>query len=703
MIANHKGEVPFLLLMLPFLLGISLGIGFIDAMYLPVLWGIFGGFGIAFILLNMVYQRFAIYKQRWLGGLLISFILLAAGCISAVDCNELNDARHFANSPAQYLTVKITNEPQLKNGLLRFTAFAEQSINNKHATAVNGTLLVTIKDSAAISLQYGDVLFIPAKYNTIDPPFNPGEFNYKKYLSHQNIYYQAFLYPGMYRVVKHDAGNWLIAFSLRLRQQMIAKFKLHMHNAGAIAVASTLILGYKADLSNDILQAYLKTGTIHVLSVSGAHVAIIYILLQWAFGFLDRYRYGRHLKAVMIILLIWYYAMLSGFSPAVCRAAVMISMVIIGKTYTRYINMLNILAISAFLLLLYNPLLVMDVGFQLSYLAVAGLVVLQPVVYKWVEFKNKWADKLGAACSASIAAQVITFPLSALYFHQFPVYFLLSNLLIIVPTAIIMYSGIAYLLLSWVPVLSAALAYVLEKTILLMNSALAFIEHAPFASVNKIWLSIPEYLLLYIIIVSLFYFFYDKKLWLLKLGMVCIVLFAASISIKKYRAQTNNSIAFLNLRKNTGIIFKSGNSALVFTNLTDTDRNYSYSIQPYLDSAQVSDIHIIGPNQNTSLPYVKKRGPLIQFYDKRIVIFDKQLQNQSFAQKLKTNYIYITDNPHTSLQQIGNDFDYQTLIIDGSNSSQTISKLEDEAKALHINYKILKRNNSLITVSNYRH
>src|SRR5689334_1135909 len=154
-----------------------------------------------------------------------------------------------------------------------------------------------------------------------------------------------------------------------------------MHESNAVAVASTLILGYKADLSEDVLQAYSKTGTIHVLSVSGAHVAIIRPLLSFMLTFLNRFKHGRLIKAIIIIPIIWYYAMLTGFSPAVCRAAVMITTVIIGKTYNRYINNLNILAVSAFMLLLYNPLLITDVGFQLSYLAVAGLVVLQPVVY----------------------------------------------------------------------------------------------------------------------------------------------------------------------------------------------------------------------------------------------------------------------------------------------------------------------------------
>ncbi|MEN0056603.1 MAG: ComEC/Rec2 family competence protein [Mucilaginibacter sp.] len=698
MIANHKGEIPVVTLLLPFLPGIAIGIAFNPVNYLPVLWSFFIGLIILFITLNIGYRRLAVYKFRWLGGLLMSLLMLIAGCIGAVNSIELNNPRHFSKIPAQYLSVVINNEPQLKNGLLRFTAAVKQSIYQGQVTAVNGTLLITIKGETA--LKYGDGVLIPATTTLIDPPFNPGEFNYKQYLAHQNIYHQAFLYPGQFKTLKRNQGNPLIAYALKMRQQMVAKFKQQLHNPDAIAVASTLILGYKADLSNDILQAYSKTGTIHVLSVSGAHVAIIYLLLQWMLSFLDRYKYGRLIKTIVIILLIWYYAMLSGFSAAVCRSAVMISMVIVGKTFVRHINMLNILAISAFMLLLYNPLYITDVGFQLSYLAVAGLIIFQPIVYGWFEFKNKWTDKLWALCSVSIAAQVITFPLSAFYFHQFPVYFLLSNLLIIIPTSVIMYTGISYLLFSWVPVLSTILAWVLEKTILLMNKALAIVEYAPFASISKIWFTTTEYLITDVLMVGLFCFIYYKRSWLLKLSLVCLLLLSISISFKRYNSINTRSVAFLNLRKNTGMVFKSGNNAIVVSNLADTDKSYTYSVQPYLDSSKVNNTILLRLDQNISVPYLKKRGNLIQFYDKRILLIDNRIAHMQLPQKLKTDYLYITQNPYISLVQINKNYEYQTLVIDGSNSSKTISQLETEARTMHINYRIIKRNISLVALSN---
>lgn len=700
MLANHKGEIPFVIFLIPFLFGISVGLNFLSASWFNLLSASLLILSFTFIILNFNYARFGLYKAQWVGGTLLTLILFLTGIVSVIRYNELNDSRHFSKTPSQYLIVKINNEPVLKNGSLRFTANVEQQVINEKRINTSGTLLIAIKDSAANKLSYGDELLIPAKYNAIDPPFNPAEFNYKKYLAHQNIYNQAFLYPKQYVTLNTNAGNPVIAYSLKLRQRLVQKFRKNMHDTTAIAVASTLIMGYKADLSTDVVQAYSKTGTIHVLSVSGAHVAIIYILLGWAFSFLGRYKQGKVIKAFIIISIIWYYSLLTGFSPAVCRAVVMISFIIIGKTYSRYINTLNILAVSAFFLLLYNPFFIADVGFQLSYLAVGGLVIFQPIVYKWVKFKNKWADKLWALCSVSIAAQVVTFPLSAYYFHQFPVYFLISNLFIVIPTAVIMYTGIAYLLVPQLPFVSAALGYVLEKSIVIMNSVLGILEHSPFASISKIWLTTTEYLLLYVIIICLFYFLFDKKKWLLKISITAIVLLAISISTKKINTLNTDTITFLNLKKHKGLIFKAGDKAVVLSDINDSDKIYQYSIQPYLDSCKVADTTVRGFSQNANTAFLKKAGNLIFFQNKKILLFNKELQNSKLSQKLKVDYLYICDNPKATLTDINKNFTYTTLIIDGSNTDRFITALQNQAKIMRINYKIIKRNNSFIVSSN---
>jgi competence protein ComEC len=699
MIANHKGEIPFVILLIPFLLGILVGLNFSHFAETSILLILLFSLSATFIILNISYKKLNIYRTRWLGGILINLILFVFGWISIANYSELNRPNHFSKSPAQFVIIRINNEPVLKNGLIRFTAKVEQSINKGNKTTTSGTLLVTLKDSLAQTLAYGDEVLIPANYTLVDPPFNPAEFNYKQYLTHQNIYYQSFLYGHKYVILANDAGNPIVVYALKLRQKLVKKLKANMHNPDAIAVASTMLLGYRADLSNDVLQAYSSTGTVYVLTVSGSQVAIIYFLLTYALSFLSRHKYGKLLRATIIIGVLWYYALLTGFSPTICRAVLVVSMIVIGKTYNRYINTLNILAFSAFVLLLYDPYLITEVGFQLAFLAVGGLIVLRPIVYNWLNFKNKFADKLWAICSVSIAAQIITFPLSAFYFHQFPVYFLVSNVLVVIPAAIIMYTGILYLLLPQIGFVPNYLGWILEKIILLMNKGLSYIEQFPLSTINKIWLNTAEYLLLYAIIISLFYFLYDRKIWLLRLSLCCLLLLSISFSYKKIASANTHSIAFLNMRSHMGIVMRNGNQAIVLSDLSDTNKNYSYSIQPYLDSCKLTDVTIYNPKQNVNSNYALKRSNLIQFFDKRILLFDKSVSNCTLNSKLAADYIYITGNPYSNFNNINKNYTYRQLVVSAANSDRFVNQIQ-QIKWPVANIILLKRNKALITVSN---
>ncbi|HTD39546.1 MAG TPA: ComEC/Rec2 family competence protein, partial [Mucilaginibacter sp.] len=201
MIAGHKGEIPFVLLLLPFLAGIGLGI------YSPLfsittfLSGILFGLIILFVSLNIFYKKLNLYKIKWVGGILINSILFFSGWIITLRYNELSSRNHFSKIQADYLLVKINNEPKASGDLLRCTVTVEDNVLKGKRTPTSGNLLITIKDSTGKSLYYGDELLIAANYHPVDPPYNPAEFNYKQYLANQNIHYQEFVYAHQYYVL----------------------------------------------------------------------------------------------------------------------------------------------------------------------------------------------------------------------------------------------------------------------------------------------------------------------------------------------------------------------------------------------------------------------------------------------------------------------------------------------------------------------
>lgn len=703
MLRAHKGEIPFLFWLLPFITGIVLSLylgGAVPFTYIIILLIISGA---GFAGLNLCYNQFKLHRHPWLGGLLMHVVLLCSGWLCVQLNNELRNTNHFSKLKANYLIVKVTTEPTQKGIYTRFTAQVNYAVKPKLHSPASGKLLITlVTDSNSHAVFYGDVLLIPATYKPVDPPFNPAEFNYKQYLAHQNIYHQSFLNREDVRLMRSNEGNPIIAWSLALRQRMVNAIKLYITNTEAAAIASTLLLGYKADLSNDILQAYSKTGTIHVLSVSGAHVAILFWIILWLLKPLRHHRNGRILSAVISLILIWAYAILTGLSPAVCRAAVMLSMVIISKASGRPVHYLNVLAVSAFALLLYNPLLITDVGFQLSYLAVFGLVALQPILYEQFEFENKWANKLWKLCSLSLAAQLITFPLSAYYFHQFPVYFLLSNLLIIVPAEAIVIVGMTFLLTTLVTALaplSKLLAFVLEHLLLLMNKALVFIEHLPYASISKIWINQLEHLLLYLIIITAINFLAYKKAWQLHLTLAFVFVLCCSLSWNAIGQQSTSHVVFFNMKKHSTILFQSGHQAVVVTDLLPTDKNYQYSIQPCLDSLSADSVTVCNLQQNVQTSYFKKQLNMIRFLDKSVLQFNPSVQNIVLSQKIPVDYLFLTHNPYSKLAFILKNYDVKHFVIDANNSNQRINNIEHEGDSLHLKINILKRNKSFILVS----
>lgn len=700
MIAEHKGEVPLVVYLIPFLAGIlcaqCLGI---EKPLVSIMLTIC--LSITFILLNLLYTKLKLYQHyKWLGGLLIHLILFGAGMAAVPLHNDRGFADYYGSSHPNTLLVTINSEPALKGKYWHCSASVVQANLADRSVATHGKLLLTIMANSATVFNYGDQLLIPANYKPVDPPYNPGVFNYKGYLANRHIYLQSFLFPGQFKIIKHNMGNPVIAYALGLRQRLVQKFKANIHNPDAAAVASTLILGYKADLSEDVLQAYTQTGTVHVLSVSGAHVAIVYVFISFLLGFLNGSRYGQWLKAILSIILIWAYALLTGFSPAVCRAAVMLSMIILGKAGYRYTNTANLLALSAFVLLLYDPLLITDVGFQLSYLAVSGLIMLQPIVYKLIDFKNKHVRKCWYYISAAIAAQVITFPLSAFYFHQFPLYFLLSNLFIIIPSEVVLFAGIISLLLPQWPFISKVAFWVLEQTILIMNKGLQLIEHQPYASINQIWFNGYDCMLLFISMLAVFYFLHSRRVWVLYLSLICMLIAVSSVSMQNIKSQQTQSITFYSLGKHQGILFKNGNHGVMLSDLQPADADYKFSVQPGIDSNHIAHVRLANLSTDLETPYFRKKSSLVQFGNQRVLIYNPQLEFYKVSPKVRIDYLYITGNPHSKLIFINKNYEYKKLIIDGSNSPQTIKNLVNEADSLRLNYAVLKRNKSVVATSN---
>ena len=323
--------------------------------------------------------------------------------------------------------------------------------------------------------RYGEVWLIRGRPDPSKPPLNPGEFDYRRYLEYRQVYHQQYIHPDQYRVLRLAPPNVLVAISMQAATRLDGVFRRYIKARREYAIASALVLGIKDDVDLATKQAYTATGTTHIMAVSGLQVGLLFTfmsgLLRLLFG---RVRGFRLWSALVGLAVIWSYAFLTGLSASVLRATVMFTFVIIGRALGRQDSIFNTLGVAAFFLLLWNPFLVADVGFQLSFLAVLSIVYLQPRIAQWLDVeayfyarrrpwqakavRGAWRgsgwflDKVWQATALSLAAQVATFGLGLFYFHQFPLSFLFSNLVAVPISSGAVYVGLALLGLKGVAV-----------------------------------------------------------------------------------------------------------------------------------------------------------------------------------------------------------------------------------------------------------
>ncbi|MBC8052445.1 MAG: ComEC family competence protein [Sphingobacteriaceae bacterium] len=690
MVLIQKGELIFLRLLLPLILGITLGFSLPAQIFIYQLVVWLTVFCMLTLWLTVIcYKRFKIYLTRWKPGVVLHLLVFFSGVALTLTNNPELSEKHFSSFDDEELIVAIRSEPKLSNNILRFETEVQQGFSGNSFSKREGSLMIALKLNNTQSYHFGDELLIRGDFNVIDPPLNPYEFDYKTFLANHGISRQAFINESQLKLIGKHKANFLVDKALELRKSYVLKYQEYIHDKQSASVASTLILGYKAELSREVLSAYSKTGTMHVLSVSGMHVGIVFYILNAMLWFMNRNKKLRILRAVIIISLIWFYSLITGFSPSVCRAALMLSMYVLGKAVYRSSNSYNLVATSAVFLLLYNPYFLLDVGFQLSYLAVLGLIYFYPKIYHLFYIRNWIGDKIWSYVALSCAAQLATFPLAMYYFHQFPVYFLLSNLFIVLPVIVIMYLGIAFLFIPWDWALKS-LGLLLEKGIMLMDEGLFFIEKLPFANIIK-YDSLAFYLSVYASIALLAIAFQHRNKRMLYASLLVGLILISYQSATHIISQKKHFVTFYGLRKNTAFSIFSGKEAYVFSDLDSADKSLAFFVQPCVEAyASRSRYLNLDNSLENNLVFFKEN--FLRFRDWRMMIWNKSLDNYSFQKQFEVDVVLLSGRPQIKLTELVKNVKFKLLMIDATNADYMIKNWVDEASALSLNYYVLKKN-----------
>ncbi|MFY8020851.1 MAG: ComEC/Rec2 family competence protein, partial [Bacteroidia bacterium] len=464
----------------------------------------------------------------------------------------------------EQLIIKINDLPALQSNRMKCIAEIFNTSDFLNNSPASGKCLVYFDSSFYFSIVPGLCYLIPSsKLQAIPSALNPGEFNYQKYLSLKGIFYQVDFTKSnpfsFYKSSNNFANNYAFQSQIFIRKTLY-----HYIPENEIrAVAMALLYGYDDEISKELSQQYAITGTLHVLAVSGMHVGLVFLFLETILVFLDKNQFLKLIKTCIILSCIWFYSLLCGLSPSILRAAVMISFFVVSKLLQRVYNPVNTLSASAFLLLMVQPELVYDAGFQLSYFAVLGLSLFYQPIYLWFEPKSWLSDQTWKLIAASTAAQITTFPLSLFYFHQFPILFLLSNLLIIPLSTIAIYCGIAALAVSSFPILANVLITCLKSIIGLCNYLAAVFASIPFFSLSGIYINGINCCLLFVLIFLILAFIYQKQFWQIQSALLLILLLLG-LSIYNYFQVSSRSFirVYAYAHQNCFVIVNNGNASL---------------------------------------------------------------------------------------------------------------------------------------------
>ena len=680
---NIWNQAPFIRLLLPFLAGI------ISAVYFP--FQLEYSLQIIVILaliitLPILVPRLTIsYRKAWWFGLLVNSTLFIFSYQLTILNTEKFSVNHFSRSTnsSQYVYCRLAESYLEKEKSLKAVVEVlgiKQEENWK--TTCGKAMVYFKKDARALKLKYGDEIVLKIDFKKIPPPQNPGEFNYKRFLEFHNVYHQAYVKSSSWVYNGENSGNILMRYSINLRDGLLDVLKANHLYGDEYSVGSALLLGCTDKLDADIISAFSSSGALHVLSVSGLHVAIVYVIFNWLLFFLDKIKYGNIIKSILLILLLWFYAALTGMSPSVLRAATMFSFIIIAKAYNRYTNIYNTLAASAFLLLLFNPYLIMEVGFQLSYLAVIGIVYIQPKIHNWFEAKNWLLDQVWAITSVSIAAQIATFPLGLHYFHQFPNYFLLSNLIVIPISTAIIYLGIALFAFTKVSIIASFVAMGFGWCVWLLNQSVMLIEKWPYSLLHSISISVFETWLLYGLILLFFYYFDKRKFHSLIIAVSFAIAILCSQLIEQQQQFQQKRLVIYNIPKTSAIDFISAqsNTLLTDTAFANNKSALQFRVKNNWWDSGINNNTIITGDFKTN--YLTIKNNFIQFYDKRIAVINekgiiKHADALSLSQ-LNLDYLVISKNPYLDLSEIKKQYNPKMIIFDSSNSEYNIKKWKAE-------------------------
>ncbi len=608
-------------------------------------------------------------------GILAFITMTSIGCTTYLINQDKNIPSHYTKSitpnSINHLTLKVTErlKPDLYNE--KYVA-SIMSLNEKE---VSGTLLINIKkDSLIEPLNVDNILYTSAQLTPIQGPLNPHQFNYKTFLERRNVYHQLYLTPKDY-VVLSESKSTIYGYADALRKTINSKLKAAGFKPDTLGIINAMLLGQRQDIDSSIYNNYINAGTIHILAVSGLHVGIILLILNSLFKLLMLLRYGYILRPALIVVLLWLFAIIAGLSPSVTRAVTMFSIISVAMHLKRPTNIYNTLVISAFLILLIKPNFLFEVGFQMSYLAVLGIVSFQPIIYKLWSPKFWIIDKPWQIFTVTLGAQIGVLPISLYYFHQFPGLFFISNLVVIPFLGLILGLGLLVIVLALLGLLVPLVVNIYSTIIESLNDFIGRVAAFEDFLFRDIPFDIYEVILSYGIAIALFQFYKIKSAKWLMAGLVFVLGLQAHTIFNTLKADKQALIVF-NKSRYTVIGLQNGSELAVFHDLDTLDIPNENLIKNYKVGEKLTDI-----TQH-------KLEPVYQLDTTMLLVIDSLgvYNNLSF----KPSAVLLRSSPKINLERMIDSLQPKYIIADASNYTTYVERWRTTCSSKAVNFHYTK-------------
>ena len=550
-------------------------------------------------------------KARWAvlkhfrPAIFILFTIL--GCLSArIHQEEFENQKRQLSGEYEEYVIMVKSLPEKRDRSYRLECNVVRVRRQGVWEQKRANALITVPIGVRQVPEAGTIVLVRGKLVAPGPPLNPGEFDYQTFLRRKGVAWTAFLREEQFVVIDKMDEPWNpVQWSWQVSTWVSELLRRKIVNDNAYGLIRAMILGRRDDLQSELVDDFVSSGTVHVLSVSGLHVGIFFAIVGWLFGWLRRFRGGRLIYFLVLSVLLLFYGLITGMPACVQRAIIMCLTWAFAEVLLKQNEPVNTLAYSAFLIILLDPYAFMEVGFQLSYLAVLGIVLFYKPIERWFHFKNRAANYIWQVSAVSLAAQLTTFPVSIYYFHQFPVYFLLVNPVVIALTTLLLPVTMLLIVMTLIPypLLVDTAAQVVEGIADLVNYSVSLPKLLPGYLLENLYIDGIELALILVILFLIWLAIYSHRIVLIGYITVATILFAGYSMYSTYRTYHRNELVVFSVPRHYVVGLKQGNHVYLIADesFNKDERAFLYRIKGYLLSRRVSTEDTVSLSTATGL------------------------------------------------------------------------------------------------------